>query len=48
MGWIENYQGQTIGVDTAPLIYFIEGNNKYSPFVDSFFQAMDRNEILVV
>lgn len=48
MGWIENYQGQTIGLDTAPLIYHIEGNNKYSPIIDPFFQAIDRNEILVV
>jgi predicted nucleic acid-binding protein len=48
MGWVEDIQGQTVGIDTAPLIYFIEGNNKYTPVVDPFFQAMDRGEFMVV
>lgn len=48
MGWIDEYQGQTVGVDTAPLIYYIESHNAYSPAVDPFFEAMDQEDILVV
>ncbi|MDX1416792.1 MAG: PIN domain-containing protein [Candidatus Promineifilaceae bacterium] len=48
MGWIDDYQEKSIGVDTAPLIYFIEGNNKYTPIVDPFFQALDEGEFMVV
>ena len=48
MGWVEDLQGQTVGIDTAPLIYYIEGNNEYTPVVDPFFQAMDRGEFMVV
>jgi hypothetical protein len=39
MGWIDRYKGETIGVDTAPLIYFIEANPDYLPVVEPFFEA---------
>ena len=29
MGWLELLQGQTVGLDTAPLIYLIEQNLFY-------------------
>ncbi len=48
MGWIEELRGQTVGMDTAPLIYFIEENSNYVKFVDPFFEAIERNEFTVV
>lgn len=29
MEWIAQLQGQVVGLDTAPLIYFIEENQTY-------------------
>jgi predicted nucleic acid-binding protein len=46
--WITALQGKTIGLDTAPLIYFIEENPAYIEAVRPFFEAMDRAEFLVV
>lgn len=37
MGWINDLQGKTIGLDTAPLIYFIEENPVY--IYDNFTEA---------
>jgi predicted nucleic acid-binding protein len=48
MGWIEELKGQIVGMDTAPLIYFIEENPTYVKFVDPFFEAIERNEVTVV
>lgn len=48
MEWINDLQGKTIGLDTAPLIYFIEENPTYIETVRLFFEAMDRDEFLVV
>ena len=35
MQWIEQLQGQTVALDTAPLIYFIEQNPEYIEIVHS-------------
>ncbi len=48
MGWIDDLQGKTVGLDTAPLIYFIEENPAYIETVRYFFEAMDRGDFLVV
>ncbi|MBA4368014.1 MAG: PIN domain nuclease [Desulfobacterium sp.] len=48
MEWINALQGKTVGLDTAPLIYFIEENPKYIETVRLFFEAMDRGSFLVV
>ena len=48
MEWINNLHGKTIGLDTAPLIYFIEENPAYIEIVQFFFKAMDRGDFLVV
>ena len=48
MEWINNLHGKTIGLDTAPLIYFIEENPAYIEIVRFFFEAMDRGDFLVV
>ncbi len=44
MGWVESLRGEIIGLDTAPLIYYIEENPKYLPTLQPFFEALDRRE----
>jgi predicted nucleic acid-binding protein len=46
--WINDLQRKTVGLDTAPLIYFIEEDPAYIETVRLFFEAMDRGEFLVV
>ena len=48
MEWIKDLQGKTVGLDTAPLIYFIEENSTYIEKVRVFFEAMERGSFLVV
>lgn len=48
MEWINDLQGKTVGLDTAPLIYFIEENPAYIETVKLFFEAMDSGEFSVV
>ena len=48
MEWINDLRGKTIGLDTAPLIYFIEENPASIETVRIFFEAMDRGDFLVV
>lgn len=48
MEWINALQGETVGLDTAPLIYFIEENPVYIEAVRPFFEAMDRGDFTVV
>jgi hypothetical protein len=37
--WINDFHGKTIGLVTAPLIYFIEKNPAYIETVRLFFEA---------
>jgi predicted nucleic acid-binding protein len=48
MEWVRRLYGATVGLDTAPLIYFVEEHPAYLPLVDSFFEAMGRGDIEVV
>ncbi len=48
MEWINVLLGKTVGLDTAPLIYFIEENPAYIEIVRFFFEAMDRDDFMVV
>lgn len=48
MEWINLLQGKTVGLDTAPLIYFIEENPVYIEPVRLFFEAMNRGDFSVV
>jgi hypothetical protein len=48
MGWIDDLQGKTVGVDTSPLIFFIEEHSKYGPVLDPFFESVSRGEIQLV
>jgi predicted nucleic acid-binding protein len=46
--WIRALRGQTVALDTAPLIYFIEQHPDYGARLKPFFQAADRREIRIV
>lgn len=48
MEWIAALQGKVVGLDTTPLIYFIEENPAYLETVRPFFEAMDHDEFSVV
>ena len=48
MEWVNDLQGKTVGLDTAPLIYFIEENPTYLEAAKLFFEAMDRGDFTVV
>ncbi|MFN6480986.1 type II toxin-antitoxin system VapC family toxin [Nostoc sp. DedQUE07] len=48
MEWLVQLQGQIVGLDTAPLIYFIEENPNYLDVTDAFFEAMFRGEFSLV
>jgi hypothetical protein len=40
--WIDALQGEVIGLDTAPIIYFIEEHPSYLEAMRYFFGAMER------
>lgn len=48
MEWLIQLQGQVVGLDTTPLIYFIEQNETYLELVRAFFQAMSQGEFQVI
>ena len=48
MEWIAALQGKVVGLDTAPLIYFIEEDEAHLETVRPFFEAMDQGEFGVV
>ncbi len=48
MEWLKPLLGHTVGLDTAPLIYFIERNPLYLPLVRPFFEAVEHGDIDIV
>lgn len=48
MGWVEDLHGQIVGLDTAPLIYYLEEHPLYLPLVDPFFEALAQGELRAV
>lgn len=48
MGWIDSLYGKTIGIDTAPFIYYIEEHDLYLPLVEPIFQAIDNSNLNAV
>jgi predicted nucleic acid-binding protein len=48
MGWVEDLHGRTVGLDSSPLIYFIERHETYIDVLRPFFQAVDRGQMKVV
>jgi predicted nucleic acid-binding protein len=48
MEWVASLHGKVIGLDTAPIIYYIERNPLYIDLMRTFFQAVSRGECAVV
>ncbi len=48
MEWVTALRGRVVGLDTMPLIYFIEENPAYLPIMLPFFAAVDRGEFTIV
>ncbi len=48
MEWIDGLQGELVGLDTAPLIYFIEEHPTYLESMRYFFEAVDRGDFNVI
>jgi predicted nucleic acid-binding protein len=48
MEWVDALRGSVVGLDTAPLIYFIEENPLYLPHLRAFFDAVDQGHLRVV
>ncbi|MCA9898014.1 MAG: PIN domain-containing protein [Anaerolineales bacterium] len=48
MGVLDDFRGSIVGLDTTPLIYFIEKNATYHPLVRPFFVAMAARHFSVV
>lgn len=45
MGLKDKLQGSTTFIDTAPLIYFIEGHSDYQSILSEIFNANDKGDI---
>lgn len=48
MEWIRKLHGTIVGLDTDPLIYFIERRPAYRPLVYPFFESVECGQIRVV
>lgn len=48
MDWVVGLRGQIIGLDSAPLIYYLETHPTYIARLDPFFDALDRGDIRAV
>jgi predicted nucleic acid-binding protein len=46
--WIEALRGSTVGLDTGPLIYYIEEHPVFLAKVRPFFEAAEQNEFRIV
>lgn len=48
MEWVDALRGKVVALDTAPLIYFIEGHPAYAAKPRAFFAAAERGELRIV
>ncbi len=48
MGWVEDLHGKIVGLDTSPLIFYIEEHPIYGLVLDPFFEAVKQGEIQLV
>jgi predicted nucleic acid-binding protein len=48
LGFLEDLEGTVVGLDTAPLIYFIEKNLSYHSVVGPFFIALANRQFTAV
>lgn len=48
MDWVSRRDDRVYGLDTAPLIYYIEEHHRYLEFVESLFNAAESGRITIV
>src|SRR5215213_9921096 len=48
MGWVNQLHGKIVGLDTAPLIYYIEEHKDYIDSLDKFFDSLKDGKFRVV
>jgi predicted nucleic acid-binding protein len=48
LGWLDDLDGRVVGLDTTPLIYFLETRSPHYPLVRAFFRKVDRGDFSVV
>ncbi len=48
MEWLAALRGTTVGLDTGPLIYYIEEHPAYLPKIKPFFEAAARGDFRIV
>lgn len=48
MEWLARFKDYTVGLDTAPLIYFIEQNPRYVGMMRHFFQQLEAGRFQAV
>lgn len=48
MEWLGALEGETVALDTAPFIYFIEENQAYLSVVRPFFEALNAGDFVAV
>ena len=48
MAWTDDLRGQVVGLDTAPLIYYVERKQPYWDTVEPFFDTLTAGEFRVV
>ena len=45
MGLVDELTGTRTCIDTAPFIYYVEGNKKYQPILNPIFKSIDSGSI---
>ncbi len=45
---VDGFKQKLVFIDTAPLIYFIEGNSIYQNYLSQFFLAIDEGEFSLI
>lgn len=48
MVWVDQLRGQVVGLDTAPIIYFVEENPTYLDRVTAFFESIATGDFRAV
>ncbi|HJT59390.1 MAG TPA: PIN domain-containing protein [Ktedonobacteraceae bacterium] len=48
MKWLDSFRGKMVGLDTAPVIYYVEKNPQYYDMMHAFFQTVNAGECAAV
>jgi predicted nucleic acid-binding protein len=48
MDWVNDFSGRVIGLDTSPIIYFVEENVEYFEVIHPFFEELSSGKFRAV